>query len=97
MSQHVRLENGKVIPIQTLRSLTQAEIDSPLEKTKRDTFDKAIHNLYGDHNAPTPNWIEQRKKPDVLLKNVRDNSFIAEKMNLLLIVLGEELTDLMQF
>ena len=31
MSQHVLLENGKVIPIQTLRSLTKAELDSPLE------------------------------------------------------------------
>lgn len=48
MSQHVLLENGKVIPLQTLRSLTQAELDSPLEQSKRDAFDKAIKKLYGD-------------------------------------------------
>ena len=52
MSQHVLLENGKVIPIQTLRSLTKAELDSPLELYKRDSFDKSIMNLYGDHKAP---------------------------------------------
>ena len=64
MSQHVLLENGKVIPIQTLRSLSQAEVDSPLEKTKRDAFDEAIKNLYGDHKAPPSDWIKRRKKSD---------------------------------
>ena len=64
MSQHLLLENGKVIPIQTLRSLSQAEVDSPLEKTKRDAFDEAIKNLYGDHKAPPPDWIKRRRKPD---------------------------------
>ena len=42
MSQHVLLKNSKIIPIQTLRSLTQAEIDNPMEKARRDTFDKSI-------------------------------------------------------
>ena len=65
MSQHVLLENGKVIPIQTLRSLTQAEVDSPLEKSKRDAFDEAIKNLYGDHKAPPSDWIKRRKKSDI--------------------------------
>ena len=32
MSQYVFLENGKVISIQTLRSLTEAKINSPLLK-----------------------------------------------------------------
>ena len=62
MSQHVLLERGKVIPFQTIQSLTQAEVDSPLEKVKRDAFDKAIQDLYGDHKAPPPDWIRQRKK-----------------------------------
>ena len=42
MSQNILLMNGKVIPVQTLRSLTPAEIDSSLEKTKRDEFDANI-------------------------------------------------------
>ena len=63
MSQHV-LENGKVIPIQTLRSLTKAELDSPLELSKRDSFDNSIMNLYGDHKAPPSDWIKRRKKQD---------------------------------
>ena len=32
MTQHMLLESGKVIHIQTLRSLTQAEVDSPFRK-----------------------------------------------------------------
>ncbi len=40
------LINGKVIPIQTVRtSLTPAEIDSDLEKKKRGEFDKSIKRL----------------------------------------------------
>ena len=31
MTQHVLLKNGKVIPVQPLQGLTQAELDSPLE------------------------------------------------------------------
>ena len=33
-----------------------------LEKAKKDAFDKAIQNLYGDHKAPPPDWIKRRKK-----------------------------------
>ena len=64
MSQHFLLENGKVIPIQTLRSLTKAELDSPLELSKRDSFDKTIMNYYGDHKAPPSVLIKCRKKQD---------------------------------
>ena len=40
MRKHVLLENGKVIQIQTLQSLTEAEIGSPLEQSKRNAFDR---------------------------------------------------------
>ena len=64
MSQHVLLSNGKVIPIQTLRSLTPAEVDSDLEKAKREEFDNNIRRLYGDSNSVPPNWVKRRKKDD---------------------------------
>ena len=62
MSQNVLLSNGKVIPIQTLRSLTPAEMDSDLEKQKRIEFDAAIHKLYGDHKSVPSNWVTRRRK-----------------------------------
>ena len=48
MSQNILLTNGKVNPVQTLRSLTPAEFDIDLEKHKRREFAKAIYKLYGD-------------------------------------------------
>ena len=62
MSQNVLLGNGKVIPIQTLRSLTPAELDSDLEKQKRKVFDAAIYKLYGDHKSVPSNWVTRRRK-----------------------------------
>ena len=62
MSQHVLIKNGSVLPIQTLRSLTPAEIENEKEKQMRDEFDKAIIKLYGDHNSPPENWIRRRRK-----------------------------------
>ena len=44
--------------------MTKAEHDSPLELSKRDSFDKSIMNLYGDHKAPPSDWIKRRKKQD---------------------------------
>ena len=64
MSQYVLLESGKVIPIQTLRSLTQAEIDNPNERARRDVFDKAIKKQFGDVKSPPTNWVQRRRKPD---------------------------------
>ena len=64
MSQNVLLMNGKVIPVQTLRSLTPAEKDSELEKRKRKEFDDSIFKLYGDYKSTPPNWIRRRRKAD---------------------------------
>ncbi len=63
MSQHVMLMNDKVIPIQTLRSLTLAESDSDLEK-KRKELDKSINKLYGNCMSVPPNWVKRRQKDD---------------------------------
>ena len=47
MSQWVLNNNGKVLPYQTLRRLTKAEIANPYELEKRDSFDKGIKSLLG--------------------------------------------------
>ena len=63
ISQHVLLENGNVIPIQTLQtlqSLTKAEIDSPFEQLKNNDFDKSIKKLYGDDKYPPVDWIKRK-------------------------------------
>ena len=62
MSQNVLLMNGKVMPVQTLRSLTETEIDSELEQKKRQEFDNAIFKLYGDYKSVPPTWIRRRRK-----------------------------------
>ena len=62
MSQILLLINGKVIPVLTLKSLTQAEIDSSLEWSKRDEFDANIKKLYGTYNSVHHNWTNRRRK-----------------------------------
>ena len=64
MSQYVLLESGKVITIQNLRSLTEAEKENHSEKARRDKFDDAIKKLYGDSEAPPDGWVQRRRKTD---------------------------------
>ena len=64
MSQYVLLESGKVIPIQTLRSLTEAEVENPSKKARRDKFGDAIKKLYGDTEAPPDGWVQRRRRSD---------------------------------
>ena len=49
MAQHVLTEQGTVIPIQTLHSLTPVEYNSPTEKLRRDSFNSYI---IGDLETP---------------------------------------------
>ena len=77
MSQHILLENGKVIPIQTLRSLTQAELDSPLEKSKRDAFDRPIKKSHGDDKSPPADWVKRRRKPDDGVQYINEDDEIS--------------------
>ena len=74
MSQYILVENGKVLLIQTLRSLTQAEWDSPLEKSRMDTFDKAIEKLYDTANSMLERWVQQRRRPDVSVQHANEDS-----------------------
>ena len=74
MSQYILVENGKVLLIQTLRSLTQAEWDSPLEQSRMDTFEKAIEKLYDIANSMLERWIQQRRRPDVGVQHVSEDS-----------------------
>ena len=54
MSQWVLNNNGKILPYQTLRRLTKAEIANPYELEKRDTFDTRIKSLLGTSIEPPP-------------------------------------------
>ena len=64
MSQYVLLESGKVISIQTLWSLTEAEVQNPSERARRNKFDDAIKKLYGDTEAPPDGWVQRRWRSD---------------------------------
>ena len=62
MNQHILLMTGKVIPLQTLRSLTAAKINSDLEMSKRDDFDQNIKKIYGTYMPVPLKWINERGK-----------------------------------
>ena len=47
-----------------MQSLTEAEIDSLLEQSKRKAFDMAIRKLYGDDKSPPADWIKRRRRND---------------------------------
>ena len=65
MCQYVLADRGTVITIQTVRSLTPAEMNSPVETKKREIFDKIIVGKYGDSRYPPKNWnIRNKKKMD---------------------------------
>ena len=74
MSQHILLTNGKVIPVQTLRSLPTAEIDSSIEKVKRDDFYLNIRKLYGTSSSVPPNWVKRRRKDTDGAQYIDDSS-----------------------
>ena len=63
MSQRVLTEKGELLPVQTLRKLTKAEMDDPLEIEKRKQFDAYILQRYGDSKNPPENWVKRRRKP----------------------------------
>ena len=62
MSQFVLTEKGTVMTIQTLRSLTPAEMNSPSESKKREDFMKTIIFKFGDSRNPPTNWNTRNKK-----------------------------------
>ena len=62
MSQHVLTETGEVLPVQTLRSLTQSEVISETETQKRKRMDETIRTRFGDSKTVPENWIKRRRK-----------------------------------
>ena len=62
MSQHVLMESGEVIPVQTLCSLTQNEVGNPNEKKRQNQFDERILKRFGDSRNPPDNWLERRRR-----------------------------------
>ena len=76
--QHVLLENGKIIPIQTLQSLTQAELVSPLKQSKCDAFDKGTKKLYGDDKSPPADLIKQRRQLNDRVQYINEDDEVDE-------------------
>ena len=64
MSQHVLTHKGTVMPIQTLRRLTPAEVNSPFEIEKRNEFDKFIRKRFGNSISPPNTPVEIPKAYD---------------------------------
>ena len=62
MSQWVLVENGSVLPVQTLRSLTESELESKKEEEIRRLFDDKVKMKYGDYLAPPANWAKRRRR-----------------------------------
>ena len=58
MSQWILRVDGIVIPRQTVRPLTQSELDSPVEKTKRKAFDEAISRKLGNSWSKPPKDLD---------------------------------------
>ena len=54
MSQWILTSTGDVLPFQTLRQLTPAEMMSPTERDKRKEFDTYITKHFGDSINPPP-------------------------------------------
>lgn len=54
MSQWVLTETGNVLPLQTFRALTPAEINSPAEQDKMACFTAAINAKLGNSSNPPP-------------------------------------------
>ena len=64
MSQNILTETGEVLPVQTLRSLTQNELNSDSEIIKRRRMDETIRTRFGDSRSVPENWIARRSKPN---------------------------------
>ena len=63
MSQSVLTEAGEVLPIQTLRKLTEAEVNNPNEKERRKRMDEFVFSKYGDARNVPDNWVARRRRP----------------------------------
>ena len=61
MAQYVLTDKGTVITIQTMRSLTPAEVNSPTETKKREVYMNLITLKFGNSSTPPPNWNKKNK------------------------------------
>ena len=77
MSQNVLTESGEVLPVQTLRKLTPAEVSSPTEIEKRNKMDSVIRKRFGDSKNVPDNWVKRRRKPGDPIQH-NDPNFIDE-------------------
>ena len=57
VSQYVLTDSGEVIPIQTLRMLTQSGMENDEVKQQQEIYSETILRRYGDHKSPPGNWV----------------------------------------
>ena len=66
MSQHILIDTGDVLPLQAIRILTPAEINSSVEDEKRNRFNLIIREKFDDSlRPPTPISEEPSKYDDI--------------------------------
>ena len=63
MAQNILNVHGNVLPRRSLRCLTQAEMNSPTEKRKRDDFDRIIKDKLGDSLTLPPKTVTHDSEP----------------------------------
>jgi hypothetical protein len=72
MTQSVLKSNGRIVPRRSLRPLRIDEINSDVEKNKRDAFDEAINAIHGDSMSVPPKK-DKSKPSDWSLDDFIDN------------------------
>ena len=60
--------------IQTLSTLTEAELNNPREIKRRDRMDQHIKKRYGDVRNVPDNWVGQRRRPGESVQHEDANS-----------------------
>ena len=61
MSQHIVTVGGRIVPIQTSRSITPAEIKKSTEVGNQNIFYNGFCQQFGDSKNPPAYWLNQRR------------------------------------
>ena len=99
MTQYVLTDKGTVITIQTLRSLTPAEMNSPTETKKREIYMGIITTKFGNSSQPPPNWNKNHKGrwddniDDAAAVEKAEAELAAHKISMVDIELWDDQTD----
>ena len=88
MCQNILTEKGTVMPLQTVRRLTPAEVNSPFEVDKRKAFDTFIYKRFGDPSASPEkgvpdvyDWSSHLEEPEAQMPEADDFADYAAYIN----------------